>query len=243
MRWLAVSVALAAACSTPAVSPPAQNRHVAPVVASGPAPRIAWSEHATFDTTQLPVVARSGELAIVAAIDSDGGRGFPNLRLEVRDRRDRLVEKLVVMESNDFEQLVPDGTHAGPELEARIAAANRRLAQLHAQHDLAQMREYGVGDTFGRDTPVEGDGLVVTFGDDNVLRVRARDGAMLATANGASWLVPSGKRCAQCPPCENAAWLRAFYKAERITVVLVRITYDGTDMCWEPGDQLHVVSW
>ena len=246
-RQLAVVAALVAplvGCSAPAAPAPAHNRQVARAVPSGPAPQITWTANATFDAPQLPAVARTGELAIVAAVDGDGGRGFPNLRLEVRDRGDRLVEKLVVMESNDFEQLVPDGTNASPALQARIAAANRRLADLHAEHDLVPMHEHHVGDSFGRETPVEGAGLVVTFGDDNVLRVRTRGGGTtLATANGASWLAPSGKRCPQCPPCENPAWLRAFYKAERVNLVVVRITYSGTDTCWEPGDQLHVVSW
>jgi hypothetical protein len=241
---LAVVVALAAAsaCSAPPAPAPAHHRPTAPVVPSGPPPQIAWTANATFAAPQLPAIARSGELAVVPAIDSDSGRGFPNLRLEVRDRADRLVETLVVMVSNDFEQLVPDGTHAGPELEARIAAANRRLADLHAAHDLVPMREYSANAEAPRSKPVEGAGLLVSYSDNHVLLV-SRDGKRLAAPSRPGWHAPPGKRCPQCRPCEHRASLRSFYKAEGIDVIVVRIMYSGTDMCWEPGDQLGVVSW
>jgi hypothetical protein len=217
------------ACSsaTPASAPqPALAGTRAPSPPTGPAPRIAFRD-GTFDTSQLPAIARSGELAVVAAVDGDGGRGYPNLRLEVRDRRDRIVESQLVLVSNDFETLVPDALHAGPELERRVAVANTKLAALHADHDLVAMRT--------------AEGLAVTF-DNARLRVR-KDGKLLADVDGTSWLAPSGKRCPQCEPCENPAYLAGVHKADGIDAVVVRIAYKGTDTCWEPGDQQHVVAW
>jgi hypothetical protein len=49
------------------------------------------------------------------------------------------------------------------------------------------------------------------------------------------------RTCAGCTPCENPAALSGAYQAPGIAVTVVRITYTGTDMCWEPGDQLRVV--
>lgn len=236
------------ACSAPPASSPA------PVLAgraerpapSGPAPRIRWSA-GQFDTSSLPAIARDGSLAVVAVSDSDGGRGYPNLRLEVRDRGDRVVETHVIMVSNEAEALIPDSVHAGPELERRIAAANDKLAALHAQNDLVTMRAFDFSpDPFGPSQPARSAGLTVTFGPDHVLRVRARDRRAektVAKIDGKSWLAPSGPRCPGCEPCENPAYLAGVYQADGIDAVVVRIAYQGTDLCWEPGDQLHVIAW
>jgi hypothetical protein len=105
------------------------------------------------------------------------------------------------------------------------------------------MRAFDASETVEHMTPIAGDGLIVTFGDDHKLHVRAQAGVELATVDGLAWLAPTGKRCAQCAPCENPAWLDAFYKAPEINVVVVRITYAGTDICWEPPAQLHVIAW
>jgi hypothetical protein len=244
----ALALVIAAACSTGArTTQPPLSGSAAARAARGPAPRIAWQRlgdgAATFQIDELPRVARSGLLAVVAQVDGDGGRGFPNLRLEVRDKSDRVVEQFAVMDASEYEALAPDGETPAPELVRRIDVANRRLAELHAEHDFVPMRAFAAPAPAGRDAPVRGGGLVVTYTDDDRLRVRARDGATLATADGRSWLAPAGQRCPQCPPCENVARLQAFYSAEHIPTIVVRITYSGTDLCWEPGDQLHVIAW
>jgi hypothetical protein len=241
MRAL-LAIALAA-CGSSAPSPePALAGYATRPAPTTPAPRISYRD-ARFDAPALPAIARDGAVAVVAMIDHDSGRGFPNLRIEVRDRKDRVVENIGVMTANEFETLVPDGTTATPELERRIAAGNSRLAALHAEHDLVTMQALALKvDPLGPSQPARGDGLVVTFDADHTLRVRASD-RVVATANGTSWLVPSGKRCAQCEPCENPPYLAAVYKATGITAIVVRIAYRGTDTCWEPADQLHLIGW
>lgn len=241
MRAL-VAVALAACGSSTRSPEPALAGRTTRSAPTTPAPRISYRD-AQFDAPSLPAIASTGAVAVVAMIDNDGGRGYPNLRIDVRDRRDRVVEPIVVMTANEFETLVPDGSRATAELDRRITAANRRLAELHAEHDLVAMPALQLEpDPFGPSRPARGDGLVVTFEADHVLRVRA-DQRVVATANGASWLAPSGKRCAQCEPCENPPYLAAVYKAAAINAIVVRIAYQGTDMCWEPGDQLHLIAW
>lgn len=236
------------ACSTrPAASPAppltGRSEHAAP---SGPAPQIRWDK-GQFDTSSLPAIARDGSLAVVAVSESDGGRGYPNLRLEVRDRADRVVDTHVVMVSNEAETLISDGLNASPALARRIAAANDQLAVLHARHDLVPMHAFDFSpDPFGPPKTAQADGLAVAFGPDHVLRVVARDQRgekTVAQVDGTSWLAPSGPRCPGCEPCENPAYLEGVYKADGIDAVVVRIAYQGTDLCWEPGDQLHLIAW
>jgi len=238
MRVLLVMLLVACSSRSPEVP---LTGHSAPHKPQGPAPTVGFS-NANFDTTGLPAIARSRDLVVLAISDNDSARGNPNLRLELRDRRDKLVETIAVMSASEFETLVPDAFRPGPLLESRIRTANKKLATLHADYDLIVMQEYGVANTIGRDTPIEGDGLSVTFFDDNVLRVRRGDQTLI-TADGSAWLAPKGQRCAQCPVCENPPYLTGMYKAATIDAVVVRIAYQGNDTCWEPPDQLHVVTW
>ena len=240
MRALVALALVLAACGSSAQAPALQGR-AAKRAPSGPAPTIAFTG-GSFDVERLPAVARTGELVALAITDSDSGRGNPNLRLEVRGRDDRITDTLVVLAANDFETLVPDGVTAAAALEARITAANRKLIALHDDHDLVPMQLFATGDTFARATSVEGDALSVSFADDNRLRVR-NGTEPLATVDGSTWLAPKGPRCAQCPVCENPAWLDAMFKARDIDVIVVRIQYSGTDTCWEPPAQLHVIAW
>jgi hypothetical protein len=242
---VAVLLVSLAACTSSSSQHRIPDNHAGPPPVLSPVPHIAWhnAHHPPFELTRLPAVARSGEVAILPLQDNDAGRGNVNLRFELRDRADRLVDKFVVMTANEYEQFVPDGEQATLPLNDRIASANRKLADLHSQHDFTAMRAFDASETAEQMTPIAGDGFVVTFGDDHKLHVRAQTGPDLATADGSAWLAPTGKRCAQCPPCENPARLDAFYKAPEINVVVVRITYGGTDTCWEPPDQLHVVTW
>lgn len=234
---LASFAALGACSSAGSASsgPPPLAGHAAHPAPTTPAPRIAWRDGA-FDTSQLPAIARDASLAVVPDIDSDGGRGYPNLQLEVRERGDFLMSTIAVMSPNDYDALVPDGAHPAPELERRIAAANATLAELHANHDLVTMQPL---------SPSEG--IRVTFGEDHTLRVMTKiergDFKTVAKVNGTGWLAKPGQRCAQCEPCENPAFLDGVYKAPHVDAVVVRINYRGTDTCWEPGAQLHVVAW
>jgi hypothetical protein len=233
-------VALAAIVVACGAAPkPVLSGHGAATPPTGPAPRIKFANGAFDDSEGLPAVARRGTVVVLELRDNDAGRGNPNLRLEVRDRRDKPSEKLAVMAANEFERLVPDGLQAAPPLEQRIAAVNRRLAELHEEYDLVPLQEYGNAELFGR--TIEASDFIATFGSDSVFSMRTRDGKLLASVDGTPWLAPSQTRCAQCPPCENPIWLKSLYVGDKL--VVVRVGYTGTDTCWEPSDQLHVVAW
>ena len=117
----ALLLAALAACGTPAgraLPLSGQHEELPAIARSTPAPAIAWARIAVR-VAGLPAIARDRSLAVVAVVDSDGGRGFPNLRIEIRDRSDRVIDKRQILESNDFEQLAPDGK-PNAELEHRI---------------------------------------------------------------------------------------------------------------------------
>lgn len=237
MRRLA-ALALVACGSSPPPSPAPLAGHATHSTATTPAPQIAWRDGMAgvvgFDISQLPAIARDASVVVVPIVESDGGRGYPNLRLEVRERGDFLASTIAVMDANEYEALVPDSAHASPELGRRIAAANQQLAALHAEHDLVTM------------PPLQPMDVKADF-DGTHVRVTARerfgDEKTIAKVDATTWLAKPGPRCAQCPPCENAAYLDGVYRARGIDAVVVRIAYRGTDTCWEPSPQLHVIAW
>ncbi len=247
-----LAILVVAACSQPAAPPraPAPSNHVEPARRDTPPPSIDWKD-TRFAVTGLPAIAKAGEVAVVAIEDSDAGRGFPNLRVEVRDRSDHVVETIPVMVSNDYERLVPDAQHPTPELTKRIADVNAKLAALHDAHDLVPMQALEVmkgGDdphlALGQALVVDWTGARLTVDYQPAADARAR---RLASADGTPWLAVQGRRCPQCPPCDNPAFLAGAYHVDVdntfLPVVVVEIGYRGTDTCWEPGHQWHVVAW
>jgi hypothetical protein len=143
-------------------------------------------------------------VVVVPIVDPDGGRGWPNLELHVRDARDAAIATIPVMIANDYETLFVDG-QATPDLTARVTAANQQLSDLHAAHDLVAMKEVPLP------APLAG--------------IEKR------------WPARTVARCAS----ENPARVATTYQAPGVDLLVVRITYAGTDTCWEPADELHVV--
>ncbi len=241
--WRAASVAVIAACS--AAAPPAKpiESHVVDVQPRGTAsPVIAWKDSA-FATDTLPAVARGGEITVVPHRDGDGGRGYPNLRVEVRDRTDKVIQTIQVMTSNEFETLAPEGV-IGSALQHRIEAANAELAKLHGVHDLVPMHALEVQKPAdGEPHFAIGDGLDIDWNKDHVHVFHHNTDRSFITLDGTPWLAKSYKPCANCDVCENPAYLAAVYHATSINVLVVEIGYKGTDLCWDPGDQLHAIAW
>lgn len=233
---LVLGLVLAACGSSTTPAPANQATHTPPTT---PPPSIAFTSQ--FVVTGLPAVARSGELVVAAMRDPDGGRGFDNLSVEIRDRGDRRLDVIGVLAASDYERLVPDGV-ASPELQRAVGAANERLAALHADHDLVEMDRFEMeGDIHGDTRRALGHGLVVEW---NAPRLVVRDaGKQLASVDGTSWLPAPAQRCAQCPPCSHPAYIEAAFKARGLNVLGIRLAYVGNDTCWEPPPQLHVIAW
>ena len=207
-------------------------------------PSISWGDN-TFAENGLPAVAAGGEVVAFAVHDSDGGRGYPNLRIEIHDRTDKLLQTIPVMISNDFEKLVVDGKPTA-ELAQRIEHANTELARLHAVHDFAAMQPLELqATTDGSDKHLAiGESVDVDWGGDHLHVFHHNTDKPIVTMPVAKWLVPDHKPCPACEVCDNPAYLANVYRAKLVaSLILVEIGYHGTDTCWEPGHQLHVVTW
>jgi hypothetical protein len=201
------------------ISGSAEPTHVAPTT---PAPSIAWAtDH--FALTGLPAIARDRSVVVLPVIEGDGGRGYPNLRIELHSDADRTVESRVVLLSNDYEQLVIDGKPAPP-LAKMIDETNKRLAELHREHDLVEMKQT--------------DKLDAHY-EKGVLRL-VLDGR--AASYRRNWEAPPGPATPGLL-CENPAYLEHVFYADGIKALVAEIAFKGTDTCWEPGNEMHVVTW
>ena len=241
----ALVTSLAACGGTQTTPPETLSSHASEPIAprDTPAPRVLWRDNA-FGTEGLPAVARQSEITVVPVHESDGGRGYPNIRFEVRDRNDKTIQTIAVMTSNEYEKLAPDGVPTTA-LQQKLASANAELAKLHAIHDLLVMKELALQKPpDGSDEHLAiGDNLDVDWEKDHLHVFPHNTDHALATADGHRWLAPAHSPTSPQPDCENPAFLAAVYHAPSINVVVAQIRYHGTDTCWEPGDQLHVIAW
>jgi hypothetical protein len=224
------------------IEPPLRGRAEPLPKQSTPPPVVSWTSGA-FETPTLPAVARGGELAVIPVHDSDGDRGYPNLRLEIRDRQDHTIRTLAVMTADELEVLSHDDMPTVT-LERRIEGVNRELAQLHAVHELIPMHELEVREPPEGDKHfAAGDGFDIDWSRDHLHVFHHSANRSFVTRDGRGWLAPTRKSCGGCDPCENPAFLSAVYHATAINMLVVAIGYKGTDLCWEPADQLHVIAW
>jgi hypothetical protein len=223
--------------------PPARVplNHIEPAPRDTPAPSIDWKD-TRFAVARLPALARGGEVAVVAVEDGDGGRGFPNLRLELRDRSDRVLQSIQVLVSNDFEKLAPDGK-PGNELARRIADANHELAVQHGLHDLVPLHALEIQKPTDQSDPhlAIGDGLDVDWSKDHLHVFVHNQDRPFITLDGKAWLAKPQPLSGGT--CENPAFLAGAYHVDEEKAIVLELGYRGTDTCWEPGHQWHVVAW
>jgi hypothetical protein len=242
---LALLVALAACGGTSSTAPvtPVENHPAPPRARDTAAPSITFAD-SKFAWTGLPAVAKGGELAIVPISGGDAGRGYPNLELQVHDRLDHTIETIHVMTSNEFETLAPGGAPTAA-LQKRIAEANTELARLHGVHDVAPMHALEIQKPAdgGAQHLAIGDGYDVDWNIDHLHVLHHNTDHALIVLDGKPWLVKDHTPCPNCTPCENPAFLDGVYHAEGVNLLVVQIGYRGTDTCWEPADQMHVVTW
>lgn len=245
-RSLILLLALAG-CSSPPSRPSTSDDLSSHVPRSPPAtaaPQIEWAEHG-FKTTLLPAVAHAGEVVVLPIIQGDGGRGYANLAIEMRTPDDKVIQTIPVMTSDEYEKLVPDGATPSPELVKRIAEANHELTKLHGIHVLEPLTPIAMGDPQDVDDPhLASDGRLEVEWRGNHLRVTPHTRTVpVVDRDGTAWLARDHEPCANCGVCHNEAFLFAVYRSESAKLVVVEIGYRGTDSCWEPGHQLHVVTW
>jgi len=236
MRALACVLALAA-CGAPPKRAPIQGHTTepAPRAPTTPAPTVTWIDNG-FDMTGLPAITADGKLVVTAEIDQDGGRGTPNLRLVSRDRSDAVVETITVLAIGEVEAMFDqEGRH--PKLRARISAANGWLATLHTRSGLVELPKLDVDTSDGYTQHTASAGVVDLAWDKDVVTIRYDKKPVTSHPSPPTWHAADQGSCTN-PAKLGAAWVDIEHK-----LALVEIAYNGTDMCWEPSAQHHVISW
>jgi hypothetical protein len=230
MRAALVAIALAA-CAHPE-PPPLTGR--AP---DTPPPTVAWRGH-DIATTGLPAIAGDGSSIVIAHRDSDGGRGNPNLTLVEKDRGDRVVRQLAVITATEVDEL-PAAAIAG-----RFAAAAAWLDERHAAAHLVALAALELHPGSDEAPPsATGDGALLRWVP-SALELILGPASRVLRSTPPSWLVTDRPMCPGCTEvCHNDAFLGGGYLDRDRRAALVVVSYRGTDTCWEPGSEAHVVAW
>jgi hypothetical protein len=185
----------------------------------------------------LPAVTPDGSRVAIAYSGEDGARGDFNLALVIRDvKTDRVLQREVVAKAGAL-ALSPEA------LQHRLAALNRALARTA----WVPLKRYPSDRKPGTGAPevstvVAGE-LTMSFREPR-LTVR-RGERVLLDQRYAGWSAPVTRFAERCEdgPCEcrNPAYLAEAAVDEARRVVMVKIGYAGTDACWEPDSQVHVL--
>lgn len=234
MRLLVCLGSLFGACDSgkPPVAPtpaaPPQVIAAAPVDAAVALPDAPDAFLALFERPAVHIT-KDGALVLLAVVDDDGARGEPNLVFEVRDRKDKTIERVVVLELDKPE---PDAA----EKARRVAAAEKLFASREWIEMTAMTR------SADREEHFEGNGTTIDWKSERIKIARAGkkvvDRAVPTAWRGGSYFLK-----AEDLTCSNADFLASAYVAGEHPLVVVDVAYRGNDTCWEPTSTLHVVSW
>lgn len=236
MKALLALLLVACGAGTPPPSPlKGRSEPPPPAQRTTPAPSISYGDD-RFELHGFPAIARDRRIVALPVTESDGGRGYPNLRIELRFESDKTFETIPVMDSNDYETLVANG-EATPELRRRLDKANARLRELHEQSDFVTM--------------LPGENLETEFVVNTTYEVRYDGSSVRLVLDAdhsfsfehADWKAPKRTTCNGCAPCENPEHLAQVFYADGINAIVVGFEYEGTDLCWEPARSLHVLTW
>src|SRR5215831_11653166 len=231
---LAALVAAAlAACARPEPQPPLTGR--AP---DTPPPSVAWRGR-DIAIAGLPAIARDGSSIVIAHRDSDGGRGNPNLTLVEKDRGDRVVHRLAVITATEVDEL------PAAEIARRFDAATVWLDDRHAAVHLVAIDalEFHPGTDEAPPTATGGDGALLRWVP-STLELVLGPASRVLRSTPPSWLVADRPMCPGCTEvCHNDAVLGGGYLDRDRRAALVVVAYRGSDTCWEPGSEAHVIAW
>ena len=230
-----VVVALLAACSAPP-KPAIGNTTPAKL---GPAPLVERGGRYGLTTQYMPAIAADGSQIVAAIRESDGDRGFPNMTLVVKDRRDTEVMRHVVLSIDESDTVLDDAEGNNPQLDARVTRANTWLAKLGFE-SMRLLENEKTEIPFDR-TKAFGDGVTV-FWEPSHLRITDGTTVLVDTQTPASWLPESSKVGTNV--CQRSAYLGSAAIARAHELAVVTISYiASSDFCLPPPDQHHVIVW
>ncbi len=250
MRFVLGLTLLAAACGSSTRSTAIGNAASAGPV--GPAPTIGWQTSdgdwgGDFTVSGAPAIAADGASVLIASQGEDGARGAPNLTLEVRGRDDRAIATRVVLTAD---QAVGDESQEPVPPKPDIAGANTWLAAQHAQAGFAPLAVAEVKaegeDDFTAGSWTAASGAVAVRFDASARLVITVDGAPVVDRAMDAWETKPYPMYAGAGPdeqCTNPIALREAYLDATHRVAVLMVSYRGTDTCWEPDSQYHVVAW
>ncbi len=219
----------------------------------GPAPTIAWSggvpmEGGDFRSTGLPAVSDDGSRVLYAWQMGDGGRGFPNLRIVVADRADKALDTRIVLDADAVEAKTDP---------LDVTADNRYLADSNAAHRWRPLTAGELVPVGSEDEDPDSGAMYPTVwaGKAGDITVRFDGDAHLVIEQGGKtvvdrvmkdWLVldrPMYEGAAADEICSNPIFLSTLAVDGARRIALVGVDYHGTDTCWEPSGEYHVVAW
>lgn len=210
------------------------------------APEVLWAE-TQFVGDGLPAITADGQQIVLGLVAEDGARGNPNLAIVIKDRGDRITKQLAVFAAGELDT-TPIFNDRGmtTAVQARIAAANRLLGDLHRTEELVTLPRLSFDDEepYGAGLRGQSEQLVVQLEPPRML-ITSVDGQKLTERSlPESWLVEDRPMCSTCAEvCHNPPFLGAVWADPGRRVAVVKLSYRGTDPCLEPESQYHVVSW
>jgi hypothetical protein len=171
-----------------------------------------------------PMATRDGKHALIPVSDDDGARALPNLTLELRDRSDKVVDRVVVLA---LEEELDDKQRA-----LRAAAAERLLAK----HELEPLMPNGMdADHFSAGTSIAWQRGRFSISYANEVLVER---AVPVRWRGTTYYDKREGITCKNPDFLNNAWFNV-----NARIAVVEVAYRGNDTCWAPSRQRHVVAW
>ena len=165
----------------------------------------------------LPAVSDDGTIVVLANHESLGARGDERLLLDFIDvASDRVVRRIIVSDPDHPE------SHAGGEAKARAVLGETHWVKLHK---------------------ASGGGLEVQYREPALLVRDTTSSADLVRKKQPTWSHQAGTRCPGCDVCPAPLAILADAWTDRLHgVLLAELSFTGgSDICWEPPDDFHVV--
>ncbi|HEY6034645.1 MAG TPA: hypothetical protein VIV58_10310 [Kofleriaceae bacterium] len=232
VAWL-----LAVAACQQGVAPAAKPGSAAAPAPTAPPADAARAIDAPLDASdptahlfELPtaMATRDGKLVLVKVIDDDGARGAQNLALELRDRSDRVVERVVVLALDE---------RADAATLARRAAAADALIESHQLVPLDELAR-----TSDDDGEFAGAGMTVHWAHER-FAFALNGKRVLDRPVPVKWRGTRYFSKLEDLTCNNPDFLRGVSASPANRLAVVDVAYKGNDTCWEPTGHAHVVTW
>ena len=150
-----------------------------------------------------------------------------------------MVRRLAVITATEVDEL------PAAEIARRFAAAAAWLDDRHAAAHLVAMDalELHPGTEEAPPTATGGDGAMLRWVP-STLELVLGPASRVLRSTPPSWLVADRPMCPGCTEvCHNDAFLGGGYLDRDRRAALVVVSYRGSDTCWEPGSEAHVIAW